>query len=91
MLYQKHYKMETRIKGAIYIVFSLLFFIYYTLWVIGLPFLDEEYAPLIHKFFPPVELALGIPCLVFGILFAFLLGQAYLMVCRDRKLYNKSL
>ena len=82
--------MENRIKGCINIGFSLLFFTYYTLWVIGLPFVDDEYAPIVHKLFPPVELALGIPCLVFGIVFLVLLVQAYLMVCRDRKLNNKA-
>ena len=82
--------MENRTKGSIYIGISSLFFIYYTLWVIGLPFLDEEYAPLIHKYFPPVELALGIPCLVFGIIFIFIFAKAYILVCRDRKMCNKS-
>jgi len=83
--------MENRIKGCINIGVSSLFFIYYTLWVIGLPFVDDEYAPIINKFFPPVELALGIPCLIFGMIFLVLLAQAYKMVCRDRKSNNKSM
>ena len=77
--------METRIKGYINIALSLLFFTYYSLWVIGLPFVDAEYASIVHKIFPPVEYALGIPCLVVGTIFLILLGQAYYMVIQDRK------
>ena len=77
--------METQTKGYINISLALVFFIYYTLWVIGLPFVDPEYAPLVHRFFPPVELALGVPCLVGGTLFLLLLAKSYYMVCQDRK------
>ena len=81
--------METQIKGYVNIGISSIFFLYYTLWVIGLPFVDEEYAAVIHKFFPPVEYALGVPCVVFGLIFMFLLVQSYILVCDDRK--NKSM
>ena len=77
--------MENKVKGVINIGLSSLFFLYYSLWVIGLPFVDEEYAAVIHKFFPPVEYALGIPCVVFGIIFMILLVKAYMLVCYDRK------
>ena len=80
--------MENRIKGCINIGVSSLFFLYYSLWVIGLPFVDEEYAVVINKLFPPVEYTLGIPCVVFGLIFMILLAQAYVLVCNDRK--NKS-
>ena len=83
--------MENRIKGYINIGVSTLLFIYYTLWVIGLPFVDDEHAKLVNKFFPPVEFALGIPCLIFVSIFLVLLAQAYKLVCRDRKLNNKSM
>ena len=81
--------METQIKGYVNIGISSIFFLYYTLWVIGLPFVDEEYAAVIHKFFPPVEYALGVPCVVFGLIFMVLLVQSYILVCDDRK--NKSM
>ena len=77
--------MENRIKGYINITLTLLFLTYYTLWVIGLPFVDAEYASIVHKIFPPVEFALGIPCLIVGNVFLILLGQAYYMVIKDRK------
>ena len=81
--------MENQIKGYVNIGLSSIFFLYYTLWVIGLPFVDEEYAIVIHKLFPPVEYALGVPCVVFGLIFLILLVNAYILVCNDRK--NKSM
>ena len=83
--------MENVTKGYINISISAFFFTYYTLWVIGLPFIDKEHEALVHQFFPPVEYALGVPCLVFGATFLALLVNAYLMVCRDRTMQNKSL
>ena len=83
--------MENVTKGYINIGISAFFFTYYTLWVIGLPFVDKEHEALVHQFFPPVEYALGVPCLVFGAVFLTLLVNAYLMVCRDRTMQNKSL
>ena len=77
--------MENRIKGYINIALTLLFFTYYTIWVIVLPFVDVAYASIVHKIFPPVEFALGIPCLTVGSIFLILLGQAYYMVIKDRK------
>ena len=79
-------QMECQVKGYLNIALALTFLTYYTLWVIGLPFVDTESAYLVDKLFPPVEIALGVPCLVFGIIFLGLLCEAYYMVCRDRRI-----
>ncbi len=77
--------LESQFLGRLILGGTLLLFAYYTLWVIGLPFVDAEYKKSVSAFFPPVELALGIPSLLGTILFGALFLRAYYLVRLDRK------
>ena len=46
--------------------------------------LSFQYKDLLSGFFPPVELALGIPSLIGSVLFLSLLARAYFLVRKDR-------
>ncbi|XP_072506254.1 dolichol phosphate-mannose biosynthesis regulatory protein-like [Notamacropus eugenii] len=48
-----------QVVGFGLVVFSLVTFIYYTIWVIILPFIDSDH--IIHKYFLPREYAIIIP------------------------------
>ncbi|XP_052131242.1 uncharacterized protein LOC127751556 [Frankliniella occidentalis] len=48
--------------GCLLIVLSVGFGIYYTAWVIGLPFFEADH--FIHNLFPSVHFALLIPALM---------------------------
>lgn len=58
--------MNDKTIGSLLIVLSVTFSVYYTAWVIGLPFFDEDH--FIHSLFPPVYLALLVPALM-GLVF----------------------
>ena len=60
-------------------------FVYYTFWVIVLPFVDEEYLDSVSIYFPPLELALVIPAITGITVFIALLLRAYHLVCLDRR------
>jgi len=65
---------------------SLLFVLYYTLWIIGLPFVQPEYQQLVSSFFPPISIGLGVPAAIGTTAFLFLFLEAYYLVCKDRAL-----
>lgn len=54
--------MHDRTVGCSLVILSLTFSVYYTVWVIGLPFFDEDH--FIHQLFPPLYFALLIPALM---------------------------
>lgn len=81
--------LENETVGKLNLVLLSLFFTYYTVWVIVLPFVDADYLPLVHRFFPPVEVALGVPALVGSTAFLLLLIRAYYLVRKDRKTNKK--
>lgn len=54
--------MNDRTLGVLLVALSVFSGIYYTAWVIGLPFFDPDH--FIHNLFPPGELALLIPALM---------------------------
>ncbi len=77
--------LESQLAGRLILGLTAIGFAYYTLWVIALPFVDAEYKKQVSAFFPPVELALGIPSLVGTVLFCGLFFRAYYLVTLDRK------
>lgn len=54
--------MNDRTLGCLLVVLSVAFSVYYSAWIIGLPFFDPGH--FIHKLFPPVYLALLVPALL---------------------------
>lgn len=71
--------------GKLILTFTGVIFLYYTLWVIVLPFVDKEYLDSVSIYFPPLELALAIPAITGSTVFIALLLRAYHLVCLDRK------
>jgi len=71
--------------GKAILTLTFLSFVYYTLWVIVLPFVDEEYLDSVSAFFPPLELALAIPAFIGSFVFVSLLIRAYQLVKLDRQ------
>lgn len=47
-------------KGKRILIFTSIIFLYYTLWIIGLPFIDDD---RLQSFFYPQHLALLIPAI----------------------------
>jgi len=79
------FKVENRHYGLIILSLTLTFVLYYTVWVIVLPFVDEEYLPYISSFFPPLYLAFSLPLGIGFMITAFLFLRAYYLVIEDRK------
>ncbi|XP_009704505.1 PREDICTED: dolichol phosphate-mannose biosynthesis regulatory protein, partial [Cariama cristata] len=68
--------------------FSLVLFIYYTLWIIILPFIDNDHG--IHRYFLPREYAVIIP-VVAGLLLLLFIGIFIMVVMwKSRKPTKKS-
>ena len=78
------FKIENQDLGKVLLFLTSVFFFYYTLWVLALPFVDEDYKEIVTAYFPPVELALGIPSAISTVLFLLLLLNAYRLVKFDR-------
>jgi len=76
--------LENRDIGKLCLFLTSVAFVYYTLWVIVLPFVDEKYMDFISRFFPPLELALIIPAAIGSTVFVLLLTRAYHLVEVDR-------
>ena len=45
-------KIENRTVGQLNLFLVGLAFAYYTAWIIGLPFVEEDYLPMVKPFFP---------------------------------------
>jgi len=76
--------------GKVILTLTGVSFVYYTLWVIVLPFVDEEYLDSVSIYFPPLELALVIPAIAGTSVFIALLLRAYHLVCLDRRQEKKT-
>ncbi|ORX87133.1 hypothetical protein BCR32DRAFT_324607 [Anaeromyces robustus] len=76
--------METRTGGYLFLISSIIFFIYYTLWIIILPFVDED--NIMRSFFPDYQWAFGITvfCIILGasVVFVFI---SLVMITSDIK------
>ncbi|NP_001165179.1 dolichyl-phosphate mannosyltransferase polypeptide 2, regulatory subunit L homeolog [Xenopus laevis] len=59
-----------RLAGAGLVVLSSIIFAYYTVWVILLPFIDNDH--VIHSFFLPREYAVLLPLAVALVLLLFI-------------------
>ncbi|KAM5146176.1 dolichol phosphate-mannose biosynthesis regulatory protein [Mantella aurantiaca] len=60
-----------RLAGIGLVTFSAVLFLYYTLWVICLPFIDSDH--VIHSYFLPREYAVLLP-LVAALILLLLMG-----------------
>jgi len=78
------FRLENRDFGKLLLFLTSIFFFYYTLWVLALPFVDEDYKKTVTAYFLPVELALGIPSAIGTSVFLLLLLNAYRLVKFDR-------
>ncbi|KAG0289550.1 hypothetical protein BGZ96_006938 [Linnemannia gamsii] len=80
---------QDKVVGASLLTFSTIVFVYYTLWAIVMPFVDESY--FLHDYFPRREYAIRIPCvlLVFG-LTVILTFLSMVMIKSKKKVEKKS-
>ncbi|XP_053852446.1 dolichol phosphate-mannose biosynthesis regulatory protein [Anomalospiza imberbis] len=70
------------------VAFSLVLFVYYTLWIIVLPFIDSDHG--IHQYFLPREYAVIIPVAA-GLLLLLFIGVFIMFVMwKSRKRAKKS-
>ncbi|XP_071430658.1 dolichol phosphate-mannose biosynthesis regulatory protein [Pithys albifrons albifrons] len=70
------------------VAFSLVLFVYYTLWIIVLPFIDSDHG--IHQYFLAREYAVIIP-VVAGLLLLLFIGVFIMIVMwKSRKPARKS-
>ena len=77
---------ENRTAGFIYLGIFGLIFAYFTVWVIILPFIDEDVKRRhVEWLFPPVEVALLTPVIVGSLIFFALFARAYYLVNKCRK------
>jgi len=65
--------------------FTSVILIYYTMWVILLPFVEEDYLPAVARFFPPIHLAFCIPVGIGTFISLLLLSRAFYLVRQDRR------
>ena len=77
-------QVENRHFAFVSLGLASLFILYYTIWVIVLPFVDSDYSDIVQTFFYPVEVALGVPAALGSAIFLSLLARAYYLVCKDR-------
>ncbi|XP_072738820.1 dolichol phosphate-mannose biosynthesis regulatory protein [Ciconia boyciana] len=77
-----------QVVGFSLVAFSLVLFVYYTLWIIILPFIDSDH--VIHQYFLPREYAVIIP-VVAGLLLLLFIGVFIMVVMwKSRKPAKKS-
>uniref|UniRef100_A0A8C7E994 Dolichol phosphate-mannose biosynthesis regulatory protein n=1 Tax=Nothoprocta perdicaria TaxID=30464 RepID=A0A8C7E994_NOTPE len=77
-----------QVVGFGMVAFSLTVFVYYTVWIIVLPFIDSEHG--IHRYFLPREYAIIIP-VVAGLLLLLFIGIFIVVVMwKNRKPAKKS-
>ncbi|XP_021269876.1 dolichol phosphate-mannose biosynthesis regulatory protein [Numida meleagris] len=77
-----------RAVGFGLVAFSLVLFVYYTLWIIVLPFIDSDHS--IHQYFLPREYAVIIP-VVAGLLLLLFIGVFIMVVMwKSKKPARKS-
>uniref|UniRef100_A0A8C8SQ98 Dolichol phosphate-mannose biosynthesis regulatory protein n=1 Tax=Pelusios castaneus TaxID=367368 RepID=A0A8C8SQ98_9SAUR len=70
------------------VAFSLILFVYYTIWIIILPFIDSDHG--IHKLFLPREYSVTIPVIA-GLFLVLFVGVFVMTVMwKNRKPAKKS-
>ncbi|XP_066466948.1 dolichol phosphate-mannose biosynthesis regulatory protein [Tiliqua scincoides] len=77
-----------QLVGYSLVAFSLVLFVYYTVWIIILPFIESDH--LIHKYFLPREYSVIIP-VVAGLLLLLFVGIFIAVITwKSRKSAKKS-
>ncbi|GAQ90830.1 dolichyl-phosphate mannosyltransferase polypeptide 2 regulatory subunit [Klebsormidium nitens] len=74
--------MNDQLAGLGLLLFSISVFVYYTLWVIVLPFVDSDHA--VHSYFLPQEYAIALPVGALVLLLSFLLLFLGILMVRSR-------
>jgi len=59
--------------------------LYYSLWVLGLPFVDEEYLPAVSWLFPAIHLAFVVPLGLGTAVFMALFCRVFYLVTEDKR------
>ncbi|XP_069729721.1 dolichol phosphate-mannose biosynthesis regulatory protein [Phaenicophaeus curvirostris] len=77
-----------QVVGFGLVAFSLVLFVYYTLWIIILPFIDSDHG--IHQYFLPREYAVIIPVVAGLILLLFIGIFVMVVMWKSRKPAKKS-
>ncbi|KAM6316169.1 dolichol phosphate-mannose biosynthesis regulatory protein [Podargus strigoides] len=77
-----------QVVGFGLVAFSLVLFVYYTLWIIILPFIDPDHA--IHRYFLPREYAVIIPVVAGLMLLLFICVFIMVVMWKSRKPAKKS-
>ncbi|CAH2316204.1 dolichol phosphate-mannose biosynthesis regulatory [Pelobates cultripes] len=77
-----------RVAGAGLVAFSSLLFVYYTVWVICLPFIDSDH--VIHSFFLPREYSVLLPLLAALIVLLFIGLFVTIIMWKGRSPKSKS-
>ncbi|TMW69589.1 hypothetical protein Poli38472_001745 [Pythium oligandrum] len=57
-----------KLVGTVLLLISIAVYVYYTVWVILTPFIDQDHA--IQRFFLPYHYAIAIPALLIVLLFS---------------------
>ncbi|XP_071152388.1 uncharacterized protein [Mytilus edulis] len=70
------------LAGWTLITVTSIAYIYYTVWVIVLPFVDKD--QIFHQVFPDHKYALGIPLLM-GVTGLAVIGLFVLLTCRGQR------
>ncbi|ORX94180.1 dolichyl-phosphate mannosyltransferase polypeptide 2 [Basidiobolus meristosporus CBS 931.73] len=80
---------QDRRLGATILAVSTIVFLYYTVWAMIMPFVDEGH--LLHEYFPPPEYAIRIPVvlLLFGLTVVFTFISMVMIKSNQRRLLLK--
>jgi len=73
-------RVSPRRWGEVSLTVACLALLYYTAWVILLPFVEPEYLPLVARFFPPPWVGLALPLLLGASLSLLLFCRAAYLV-----------
>eukprot|EP00095_Tigriopus_kingsejongensis_P003817 maker-scaffold278_size225338-snap-gene-1.24 protein:Tk03817 transcript:maker-scaffold278_size225338-snap-gene-1.24-mRNA-1 annotation:"hypothetical protein EAI_01550" len=71
-------------RGPLQLAVTGLLLGYYTLGVIGLPFVAADYRPWVEPWFPSPAVALGVPAACGSLVTGLLGARAYYLVRQDR-------
>jgi len=67
------------------LVLTAAVLLYYSLWVLGLPFVNEQYLPSVERLFPAIHLAFVIPMGLGCFVSLLLFSRAFYLVSQDRR------
>jgi len=73
-----------REQGILSLAIVGTFFIYYTVLIVGFPFLHQPYLSSIQRFFPSSETGLLVPAITGSLVSTYLFLKSYSLVRADR-------